>query len=339
MLLGVVLATVSATAGLVTYVESSRHSSDRTILEVGYRGEISSLKARLASIERRLGSEEKTYFDVSQLTITPNHIKVLGEDYKTAPGGVFFYVEPTGDSWKYEVMSERDLFRLKIKGLHESNPQVRLMESLVEKNVYTWRKENVTTFIPMAKKGMEENAPQSMTFFPLVAVQTFDEKQFKFALTQGSDVAEKTSNLDKVGKEETSSKDKKFAQEKPDGQAKLDAEEQLDSLWRGDTVAMALAAFIAENIKITQIIEGASARINSVQKKGNVLYMQSTVSFASAKIAGQAGTTTLTIDSEVFVVATPKSMYMVLVEVPSTDGRSDAYAWVGQWLSGIRIPI
>jgi len=75
--LGIVIATISGTAGFVTYVESSKYDSAKISLEIEHKSEVLALKTRLVSIERRLGEDEKTYFDVSRLVITPDQVKAL----------------------------------------------------------------------------------------------------------------------------------------------------------------------------------------------------------------------------------------------------------------------
>ena len=374
--LGIVIATISGTAGFVTYVESSKYDSAKISLEIEHKSEVLALKTRLVSIERRLGEDEKTYFDVSRLVITPDQVKALDQQYQTAPENLFFYVIPSGDRWKYDTISEGELLRLKLGDVGGDSILSKLADVLVEKNIHIWRDSNVMTVLPAAKDGMADFAPKSLNFFPMVSVQVLSEKQFKSAMNAMSSAVDDISQsilskeMEKIltdaqvdSLEPSSASESEPGttspvssgvatntlatevggqtddQGKANGQAKIEAEELLTKLWRGDLIGQFLVAIISTAEELTNAYEGVEVKFDSIQKKGNVLYLQLKIYFASVKILGVDAPQGLTVDREVFVVTNSKGLYVVTVEVPSTDGRSDAYAWVGQWLSGIRIPI
>src|SRR5689334_2757595 len=90
ILLAVAITTATTTAGVVTYLLDSRHAIDKAKVEAEYKADAVALKTRLASIERKLGSDETRYFDVSQLVITPERVKSLDGSFKSAGGGQFF---------------------------------------------------------------------------------------------------------------------------------------------------------------------------------------------------------------------------------------------------------
>ena len=124
-----------------------------------------------------------------------------------------------------------------------------------------------------------------------------------------------------------------------EGDRQIATEQLLEGLFRGDIAQAMLMGLIGQNYGFTQMIDGSQATLKSVQKKGNVLYVQTSLKFNAAKLVGFDKPMDLTVEREIFVVSNSKHMYLVVVEVPSVDGRSPAYNWVGQWLSSVRIPV
>ena len=128
-LLGVAITVGSTTAGVVTYfagqkadVEKARIESEIKIekgrLETEIKNEvlaskteIATLKTKLASIERRVGPEGPSFFDVTKLIVTPDGIKTLDPSYKTMAGGTFFIAEPSTRKWQYSHTSELEIMK------------------------------------------------------------------------------------------------------------------------------------------------------------------------------------------------------------------------------------
>jgi len=376
VLAGVVIATASATVGVVTYVASNKFEVDKTKLENVYTSEISALKTRIASIERRLGTDEKTYFDLSQLIITPERIKALDQSYQAAEDGSFFYVKPSGDLWKYELTSEGGLAMLKLAELKKDKDTDELLLALGQKNLHLWRREDsLITLSTKPKKGLSGVVPSTINFFPMVAIEVVSQSQLEsqvgaIARLLGDDESrtkELSKNLDellkKIDKETqeiaaaipnsvtakppATTAASNIALEHPsasktdleEGQAKLRTEELLGSLFHGDVVGKFLGVLVLQSMQPTEMYMDVDVQLGSVQKKGNVLYLQMSTKYENAKIIGREEPTSLTVDREIFFVTNSKSLYLVQIEVPSFDGRSESYPWVAQWLSGIRIPL
>lgn len=359
ILSSVVLAVAATTAGVVTYVLDSKDGAERTRLEAEYKSDAIALKTRLASIERKLGSDEKKYFDVSELVITPDRVKSLDSAFKSAGDGQFFYAVPVGQAWKYKLISEYELLERKVT-IGKDHPLSQLAGPLGEKNLHLWASEQVFRIRPRPRTGLENMAPAEIRFFPLVSVQIVNERQFTAAvghvhkiLSQDADAARITRRLDElssgadtVARDGGNAAGPVVAKSRP-GSAdaavladrRIEAEAQLQGLFRGDVAAVMLVGMIQQGYQLSQIFQDTQLELTSVQKKGNVLYARAAIRFIETPVVGQDKPVSLTVDREFFLVTSPKNVYLVTVEVPTVDGRSDAYAWVGQWLSGIRIPL
>jgi hypothetical protein len=369
-LIAVAVATATTTSAVVVFTVGSKYDSDKVKIEAEYKSDLSSLKARLASIERKLGSDEKTYFDISQLVITPDRIKSLDQAYKSGGDGLFFYALPVGEPWKYDLISEGELAALKLSAGDIDESMAKLFEVLGQKNLHLWRSKDQTfTLTPKARKGLETAAPKTIKFFPMVSVQTLSEAQFKQAIEGMRKFFDDDSALKKLSKSldrlltdlettvpraasepgqvavaapQTAASSAQRGGEATDSRnadKQLELEAFLATLFRGDMAAVALGVIIDQILQLPQLFESVEGSMNSVQKKGNVLYIQMSLRFWDAKVAGFEKPVTLTVDREIFIVTNTKNLYIVQVEVPTLDGRSEAYPWVGQWLSSVRIPI
>jgi hypothetical protein len=323
-LVGVAIAAATAASGLAAYVASA----ERTRLEFGLRQEMSTLKSRLASIERRIGADEKTYFDVSRLVLPQEQVKTLSAEFRTAGDGAFYYVPPPGDGWEHRVTSEAELMAMKF-GQSEAafvGKETDLAKALGAKTVYVWRHKDGLTIDRSGKAGLRFD---KLVFFPMVVVQAIDAKLLP---SLAGRIAEATS----PGAKAASSTAAAGADE---GERMLARERDLERAFRGDAAAVLLTGILTQTLNTPLLMGDVQASMNTVQKKGNVLYLQMSMRFPDATIEGSAARRTVVVDREVFVVTTPATVYMVQVEVPSIGGRAQAYEWVAQWLSGVRIPL
>lgn len=367
-LVAVAVATASTTAGVIGYVEGTKWETYKSSFEAECRSDISKLKDNFTRIERKLGSDDKTYFDVSQLTITPDRVKSLDQSYISGGDGLFFYTLPIGEVWKYQLVSEAELLSLKMDAGDADQSMSKLQTALGKKNVHLWRKDQAYALVPKARNGLAPALPMTLKFFPMVAVQTLSEGDIKQAIGGLKSIFEDESDLEKLSKElDQLLKDLKATlpevegppasgnlqvagpssvETRIDGNAphpsadkQLELEEFLGNLFRGDMAATVLSGIVQQIVQFPQFFEGAESSLNSVQKKGNVLYMRMSMKFNDVQVVGFDKPQSLTLDRETFIVTNSKNLYIVQVEVPTLDGRSEAYPWVGQWLSSIRIPI
>ncbi|MNJ36036.1 hypothetical protein D3C77_308070 [compost metagenome] len=210
----------------------------------------------------------------------------------------------------------------------------------------------------------------SLNFFPMVAVQVITEDHLKTItadLTMASkndiDIKSITAEINKLKEElsgtlpptektitNISSNDTSQThtnsttpntERNPgsSGDKQLEMEKMLGTMFRGDIAAFLLGALIMQSFQATLMMDGVENNLSTIQKKGNVVYVKMSLTFNNAKIAGFEKAVTLVVNRELFIVTTKNLIYLVQVEVPTLDGRSDANQWIGQWLSSLRIPI
>ncbi|MEX0955676.1 MAG: hypothetical protein WDZ83_10745 [Rhizobiaceae bacterium] len=346
ILLGVVVAAGSTTAGVVSFVDSSRYNLEKKQIEISHEREVSTLKDRLVSIERRIGDDDLNFFDVSKLVITKDKVKALDGSYNTAEGAKFYYTVPNGNLWKYSFISEGEYFMMKIQ---EDRFTSQMSQALKHKNFHLWAREEKVKIYPHVKDGKSGFVPDAIIFFPMVAVQVLEEDDFVSGVTSLDRMLE-DNNIDQITKTGGGSEiaeeiatliegEEILADSSRDVDRKIELEEKLSQYYRGDLVLRMLSAVITASVAIEDTYEDTRVEINTIQKKGNVLYIQMNIEFESAGSSKGKSDIRLTVEREIFMVANSENFYLVQVEVPSADGRSDAYSWVGQWLSGIRIPI
>jgi hypothetical protein len=96
-----------------------------------------------------------------------------------------------------------------------------------------------------------------------------------------------------------------------------------------------------------QSIGSASTfRIFSAQKQANVMYIDADLNMHRVKIEKSYGSDCKVTDEgevhfnrELFFISYGNDGYIIRTEVPTCEGRSDAFNWITQWLAGLRITI
>jgi len=373
ILAGVIITTGSIVAGGTNHLANSEHKIAINKLETKYINDVSSLKSRLASIERKFGDQDLSYFDISRLIIPSNRIKTLDSKYIPVNNGEFFYTKPVGDTWDYANISEGQLYSIKAGAGYQSDFDKKVANALDSKNIHLWKKNEDYVFSPLTKGNIITPSATKIRFFPMVAVQSMSEEDFKSQLgnlnsvieeEQSKDgalgdlldsISEVTAELEQelpdtdnglsTDQQHTPQKFVSLQQKQTDinvdqtGDQKLEIERQLAEHYRGDLTAFLLGGLIQQSIALSQTIQNVSFDLESVQKKGNVLYLQMSLRFLDVAIEGHSERQDLLVDREVFVVSNRDKLFIVQVEVPTLDGTSEAYSWVAQWLGGIRVPV
>jgi hypothetical protein len=329
--LGIAVTTASITAGVTTYFydrAAERASKENSIFT-------EQLKGRLAGIERRIGTEEQTYFDVSRLIIRSSAVASLGPNYQNLTDGAVFVEAPSDGKWVQSVTSERELMgQMAPETMLTTIPNVPMLN---EKNVNLWRM-GESIAVPTI-------SGENFKFFPMIAVQVLDNEQLtrawsSLAAAMAGNTEEAPSSdslkelqrtLGTLGDPSEHSSDKEIKQA-----AALD--EQLSSLFRGNIASVMLSGVLQNNLMQTQFLRNAEVDIRSVEKRGNVLYAQSALRIRSTASASDPPIPAV-IASEWFIVTMPRKTVFIRTLIPSRDGRSEAFQWVTRFLAGIRIPL
>ncbi len=355
----VATAVATATVGVTQKLADQHLENVKVAMESDYKSEIFTLKNRLASIERKVGDDEKKYFDISRLVVKNDKVKHLDPSLISAEQGNFFYAQPKGNRWKHSMISEFGLIKMKMPDF-DMGPLEGLSQVLGQKNINLWRRGDTLTINVTPKEGMEEFVPRKISFFPMVSVQVIHDDDFVDAVSglgsflhensafdELSDKLDQLINMIDSQTSETSSKSSisaasSFEYSESDSDlidAKQEMEEMLSKVFRGDLVAVMLGQVIETQFQLNQTYDDVHVQINTIQKKGNVLYFQVSKKFKDITIDDLPNKSSFTVDTEVFMVTNSKSLYIVQTELPSVDGRHDALPWVSEWLSGIRIRV
>jgi hypothetical protein len=336
-LIGLGAAVVSATASVTAYFGEHRVQTDKVRLEAEYKNEISSLKTRLASIERKVGGDEKSFFDITRMIVAPDQVRALGSVYSSRANGAFFVSEPSQSAWKYVLTTELSVMKEALLG---SVPEEALLQvlgpALKLQNVHMWRADESVIVRPRARAGMERDAPARMKFYPYVIVQIMTEQQIGSIFTS---LGQATRDEEALARAVKTLRPLAEDSEAVKGDRKLKVEEVLSEMFQGDAAAVMMVGFVNLTLSMPQLYANAKGAVTSAQKKGNVLYLQTRLEFADVQIEGRSERTQVLVDTEYFVITSPQSVFVVKVQVPSFDGRSEAFSWIAQWLTGLRIPL
>lgn len=84
---------------------------------------------------------------------------------------------------------------------------------------------------------------------------------------------------------------------------------------------------------------GATMKIMSSDKKGNVLYVRLHITFPSDNKDPTKKKRNIVLDLEFFFIGTSTGGVLVRTGVPSINFQTDAYAWTQAWLTSLRVPI
>ncbi len=345
ILAGVAVAVATTTSGVTGYFLSESDKIERLRLEVETKSEIATLKTRLASIERRVGTDDRSYFDISKLIVVPEQIKELDANYKTMAGGTFFIAEPSQGRWRYSHTSEYEVLKEGIE-FSDSTILAAYERALSKKNVNLWKSDEAFIVHPAMKKGKERITIKRLVFYPSVAVQVFTEQDLQDAsgLLEGSFAGHPKPGdivkaLETVVQAVPGSQKNEIAAKQTAAEVTTATESKLSELFRGDVAASLLSALIRSNQQLTTSLSNVRYSLRTAQKRGNVLFMEARLEFADVMVEGRALPGRLIVDTEYFVVTSPAGVVVVKIVVPSFDGRADAYAWASQWLTGLRVPI
>lgn len=288
------------------------------------------LKERLAGIERRVGTGEQTFFDVSRLIIPASSIGSLGAAYRNIADGAVFVDVPADGDWRYSLTSESAMISAMFHGA--VNPQI-ANPLLLERNVHVWRQPNSITFSSTIGR---------VTFFPMVMLQVVDNRRFESAFTRMAmgteaplfETSERATQraLDRLAHNDASAQQSTIQLRNT-----AEPERMLSNLFRGNIPTMLLLSTVQGNMALGAVIPNARSEIVAIEKRGNVIYVQSRMAIGGNSQSPSQDAPGVVV-TETFIVTTPARTVLVRSIIPTRDGRSDAFQWVTRFLAGLRIP-
>lgn len=325
--LGIAISSAGAATGVTTYFYDQ--SLERQTREGALFNE--ELKSRLAGIERRVGPQDRSYFDISRLIIPSSSISSLGTDFQNLGDGGVFVDVPADGGWAYALVSEQQAAGM-VASEEEAATAMGAIPIAQERNVHLWRR-NEAIRVPT-------NLGSDLTYFPLVAVQVLDNDRLAGAIANF--VAQAGEPTRGVNELESTLGEIQSAQRRPADGANVAQAAQLDrelsNLFRGNIALIMLSGVLRTSVDLARMIPNAQVDLRNVEKRGNVLYAQSSMRISGAE-GSAPGAGPAVIDSEWFIVTMPRRTVFIRTLIPSRDGRSEAFQWVTRFLAGIRIPL
>jgi len=321
---------------------------------------ISDLSVRLASIERRVG-ESKVYLDVLKIPIVNSDISVLPASYRSFSSGSYFASVPKSDLWTETPASQIDLI---IAMLGESSRKMAEMTAkaipiMSEKSGILWKSSQVVDAklapSPFTSMGEFDKLQLHPYLFIMQVDESYMEKtgrQVARAIDDASrDNVDLAKELAKISQPPV--RDNKNGQipETPDaakkGNAKAAIARDVDfdegflntlaSVSRDDLAGLVLIDSLISRLQFS-ILANGSLKVLATQKKGNVCYVRTQLILPTISGPESKPITSKTVlDEELFFIGTSRGGLMIRSGVPTTNMKSDAYAWTTAMLSSLRV--
>ena len=338
----IVIVIAGAAAGTVQYFATQTAS----LQEQRHQRRVADLESRLVSLRIEVGDQEDLLLDITTMQITNSDVPSLPESYSSVDyvgaDGNFFVSMPEVGEWRRQSMSELDLVRQRI-------PDVPVLafpgdDPRVEENLVVWQPNTDRLDVALRTRTGES---VGMSFMPFVAVSKVSHEFLMRAANLGAQMAtsEELEDLTRavdalVAIQGGESRDDN-RQAEPDSRAGYGLEiENLLSMYadafRGDHAAVMLHGKLTLSFASVALLEGRYDLL-AIEKKGNVLAMRTLTTLESEGEAN--GLSTVYLEEQFLYIGVGEHIISVQVFVPSTNLRSDAYAWAHAWLAGLRIVI
>lgn len=332
---------------------------------------IADLNFRISSIERHLPGSGPAYVDVASMMIGPGAVKALERQYKVFGGQDFFVAVPPMTDWRYAETNEYE------QSLTVSQPQQPvhpLMKQLLENTkLYVWKEKPQIQITPF-KTSLANSKQVTFEFHPTIFVKKMDSDAFRSRMAM---VEQLSVEMERVGGELdnlvsmlpgiiekfnvglgevvsklrtagqsvdfqpvplphiTSSHDERIALR----QRAIDALTMFSSADLSSLMMMSVLSEFAEQIGSGLV----QHRILSAQKKGDVFYVQSQFTFNNVQVSSNGGSAKfakkVSIDDEIFFFSRGSEGFLIRTTLPPVVNRSEAFAWIQAWLTGVRIPL
>jgi hypothetical protein len=303
-----------------------KSADDATIATLVAKNEI--LIRDLSSVTRTVGGVEKP-FDVRDIIIRETDIRSLSDRFRLfKPEGVYIDV-PKTEPWSFTRTSELEMMSW-IQGKELAGQAERFFgptTPLKERNILVWK---AAQAIEVSVQSIQSptilfRLPSRLSLYSFVALQRVDRKMLArmFSSIEADDESvEATGN---ASHKESSATD--------------DPWDNMSRVFAGDMAGTMLVGQSQSILGIAQAYKNAVFSIDNAEKKGPVLYLSTHLEFRDVRVKGSSGAHTVYWDREIIVFAFGDTAIMVATSIPTLDDRrSSAYAWVQQWLRGLRIP-
>ena len=316
------------------------------------RREMQDLSLRIASIERRIGSD-RSFFDVRKLYVERQELGSLPrERYRSFLGGSFFVVPPGDSSWQQDIGSEAKTMvgslgpwlQKVIVGLpaqlrHNFEQSRGVLWTGPAMPVVQHRSKMLGEVLELELRPVLYVAPVSHQF---VAERTRLLLEALTGRRQGAaEVGDAAPADDPASREALRDALRKTRTD----EASPEIQQFMDNLaasFRGDIAAFFLVDALMNRFqRSTVLFAPSSFEINSAQKVGNVFYVRLRTVIDVDGGAGGATVDKLYMDEEIFFLSRPGQQDSLLITtfLPSADGNPPDRDWVARWLATLQVPL
>jgi hypothetical protein len=315
-LISVAVVVVSITAGVLLFFTDQKidilhlkHSLKISQIERQNEQELSSIKLRLASIERRMG-EATDWFDVRSVMVSRQMASRILPNSHFFAEDHFYALKPEAPAnWAYEQTTEfkllNDITRLDLQSM-----PVAIQEALTLVPVHLWRSNDTHRI---------EGSKSFKSLFSYVFVQRLPHKLFPQII--GVSISDKIEAPSSELPDLDMDKDKII--------------KALESFYRGDATGTYLT--FALQLELLGATAGFHTELTSIQKKGNVVYAQLESILSDVVVDGKKHGEFYLI-RELMLISTPSEMFLVKTLIPTPDRRSDDFQWISGWFGNFAIP-
>jgi hypothetical protein len=181
ILAAAVVAACSVTAGVMTYFSQAEkslgeksHLNEIERVKTENATKVRELETRLLSIDRRIGSETESYWDVASILVTPKQLQALSTEYKFFDRLNCYLSVPKMETWQFQETDEIQLTRM----IFGDKIASALAESPLGANapkdfpLLLWR-----GALSYEVETGDAELPK-INVFPFVGIQAFDNKRF-----------------------------------------------------------------------------------------------------------------------------------------------------------------
>jgi len=356
--LGIAVSVATATAGITTYFTEQLHKTDKAQIERKHNVEMSDLRTRLSSIERRAGpNQPKRYFDVVSMQMSSSEIRNLPTGFTSFDNGLFYLNTPSSQKWTYGLLPQTEFTKL---GLFA--PVIGVLDAsiraILEKQIgHTWSS-NPAADVRYAflSDDLDWIGPlTSQVRIQKMSRQFFAENAARFATLQNrpQSEAKKVDSAVEAKKVDSAVNEIERLRKEEDAKANVEGTDiaatmkLFEQLFDEDMSGLVFTDTLAQNFQISMVgPEKLSFIISSAQKQANVMYLDLEIRLLRAKIEKSydefcrvGSSPTIVIRREFFFISYGPGGYLISIQVPTCDGRSKAFDWINEWLAGLRIAV
>jgi hypothetical protein len=338
--LGIAISVATTTAAITTYFADQLHKAETAQIESKRLVEVSDLRTRLSSIERRAGSDQsKLYLDVQSMQVSPSEIRNLPSQFNSFDDGSFFLNAPISQDWSYDFMSYAEVAKLGVfKSLVDLSNNAALAKVLERKRIHVWYSKPAAEI----KYAIDQGDLKLGTLTPYVKIQKVTQQDFAPTVTDVRSKAKKDAGTAIAEIERLKEGDPGVERTVPTD-VNSRATGIFENAFEDDRAGTVFMDTLVQNWLLPQIGPYISLNILSAQKQFNVMYadialrlLRTNIEKSYDQTCKEGSSATVVIRREIFFVSYGRGGYLISSEVPTCDGRSKAFEWISEWLLGLK---